>query len=163
MSGFQLAQLNIARAKAPIESPVMAEFVANLDRVNALAEHSPGFVWRLKDDAGNAAAMRPIGPDRLVNISVWQDIDALRAFVFKSGHVEIMRRRAEWFERMVEAYLVLWWIPTGHVPSIEEAMARLEQLRDQGSTAQAFTFRAAFPPPGEVATGVEVANECPAT
>ena len=163
MSGFQLAQLNIALAKAPIESPVMADFVANLDRVNALAEHSPGFVWRLKDDAGNAAAMRPIGPDTLVNMSVWQDIDALRAFVFKSGHVEIMRRRAEWFERMIEAYLVLWWVPTGHVPSIEEAMARLEQLREQGPTAQAFTFRTAFAPPGAVATDLDIANECRAT
>ncbi len=141
----------------------MAEFVANLDRVNALAEHSPGFVWRLKDDAGNAAAMRPIGPDRLVNMSVWQDIDALRAFVFKSGHVEIMRRRAEWFERMIEAYLVLWWVPAGHLPSIEEAMARLERLREQGPTAHAFTFRTTFAPPGEVATDVDVAIGCPTT
>ena len=141
----------------------MAEFVANLDRVNSLAEHSPGFVWRLKDDAGNAAGMRPIGPDMLVNMSVWQDIDALRAYVYKTGHVEIMRRRAEWFERMIEASLVLWWIPAGHLPSIEESMTRLERLREQGPTAQAFTFRAAFPLPGEIATDVDVADECPAT
>lgn len=147
MSKFQLAQLNIATIKAPLESPVMAEFVANLDRVNALAESSPGFVWRLMTPAGDATALRPLGESVIVNLSVWQDVAALSRYVYKSAHVEVMRRRKEWFEKMAEAYLVLWWMPRGHQPSVDEALERLAILRAKGPTPRAFTFRKAFDAP----------------
>ena len=103
MSAYELAQLNIALMKEPLESPRMADFVANLDRINALAESSPGFVWRLKTEEGNATALRPLGEDTLVNVSVWRDVASLNKYVYGSAHVEIMRRRKEWFERMREA------------------------------------------------------------
>ena len=140
----------------------MAEFVANLDRINALAERSPGFVWRLKDDegheaakdqgtsAGNAIALRPFGENILVNMSVWENITALSDYAFKSAHVDIMRRRREWFDRMDQAYAVLWWVPAGHHPSLAEAAARLERLRQCGATPRAFTFKESFPEPGEL-------------
>jgi hypothetical protein len=166
MSNYHLAQLNIGVIKAPLESQVMADFVANLDRINALAEASPGFVWRLQTEEGNATAIRPFEDDNmLVNMSVWKDADSLSRFVFKSAHTEIMRRRGEWFERMTQAYLVLWWVPQGHRPTVEEALARLAHVRAHGSTPHAFTFRTAFPPPDAEQAGTPFAfgNECPAT
>ena len=147
MAAYHLAQLNIAVIKAPLDSPIMAEFVANLDRINALAEATPGFVWRLKTEAGDATALRPLGDDTIVNLSVWSDIAALQRYVYQSAHVEFMRRRRAWFERMTSAYLALWWIPAGHEPSIPEALARLDTLRRRGPTPAAFTFRQAFPAP----------------
>jgi len=147
MSKFELAQLNIAVLKAPLESPVMAEFVANLDRINAVAEAAPGFVWRLQTEEGDATALRPLGENVLVNMSVWRDVEALNRYVYKSAHVEVMRRRKEWFERMAQAYLVLWWVPRGHRPTIVEAKQRLDLLRADGPTPRAFTFRNAFLPP----------------
>ena len=147
MSSFQLAQLNIAALREPLESPTMADFVANLERINALAEQSAGFVWRLKDDAGDATSLRPFGDLVIVNMSVWTDVESLRRFAFESTHVEIFRRRREWFDRMSTAYAVLWWVPHGHRPTLEEAAERLEYLRVNGVTAHGFTFREAFPPP----------------
>jgi hypothetical protein len=147
MSKYQLVQLNIARMKELLESPSMADFVANLDRINTLAERSAGFVWRLKDDCGSAVAMRPFGDDVIVNMSMWTDVASLSNYAFKSAHVEIMRRRREWFERMAEAFAVLWWVPKGHVPSIAEAKERLEHLRKFGATPHAFTFKEAHPAP----------------
>ncbi|NQV33862.1 MAG: DUF3291 domain-containing protein, partial [Phycisphaeraceae bacterium] len=126
MSAYELAQLNIAIMNEPLTSPSMADFVANLDRINALADVAPGFVWRLQTEEGDATAMRPLGEETIVNLSVWQDIDALNAYVYKSGHVEIMRRRKEWFERMKELFLVLWWVPKGHRPTVEEAIVKLD-------------------------------------
>lgn len=165
MSAYELAQLNIGVIKGPIDSPVMAEFVANLDRINALAERTPGFVWRLQTEEGNATAIRPY-PDNenmAVNLSVWKDVDSLRLFVFHSAHVEIMRRRREWFEKMDEAFLVLWWVPQGHRPDIEEAKARLELLRRKGPTAEAFTFRQSYPPPdAPQASPAAFGDVCPA-
>ena len=165
MSAYELAQLNIAHMKEPLESPSMVDFVANLDRINALAESSPGFVWRLKTDDGNATALRPLGDETLVNVSVWKDVEALNAYVYKSAHVEIMRRRKEWFERMREAYVVLWWVPRGHRPSITEAIAKLDLLRGKGPTQEAFTFRSAFPPPDAAAQSKPFGfgDECPAS
>ncbi len=166
MSTYQLAQLNIGIIKGPIDSPVMAEFVANLDRINALAERSPGFVWRLQTAEGNATAIRPYpeNENMAVNLSVWQDVDSLRRFVFQSAHVEIMRRRGEWFVKMGEAFLVLWWVPKGHIPTIEEAKERLELLRRKGPTGEAFTFRQAYPPPDAPQSAPSVfGDECPAT
>lgn len=157
MTRYHLAQLNIGIPKGPPESPVMTEFMANLDRINALAEDSPGFVWRLQTAEGNATALRPIDDTTLVNMSVWEDAESLSRFVFKSAHVEIMRRRGEWFERMKEAYLVLWWVPNGHRPTVEEALARLALLRKHGPTPEAFTFRTAFPPPDAERAGTPFA------
>lgn len=114
MSNHHLAQLNIAKAQEPLESPSMADFVANLEHVNALTEHSPGFVWRLKDGSGDATAIRPIGDDIIVNMSAWTDVASLSNYAFKSAHAEIMRRRNAWFERVAEANAVLWWVPNGH-------------------------------------------------
>lgn len=144
MTARHLAQLNIAAMKAPLDSPDMADFVANLDRINALAEAAPGFVWRLEGDGGDAAALRPLGENTLVNLSVWQDVESLHRYVYASGHVEIMRRRQDWFERMAQAYVVLWWVPAGHTPSVAEAVERLNLLRSQGPSPQAFTFKQAF-------------------
>ena len=141
----ELAQLNIALMREPLESPAMADFVANLERINALAERSPGFVWRLQTAQGDATALRPLGEDTLVNVSVWRDVECLKNYVYGSAHVELMRRRKAWFEPMREAYAVLWWVPAGHRPSVAEALARLELLRARGPTEEAFTFRRTFP------------------
>ncbi len=163
MLRYELAQLNIALLKAPLDSPLLADFVANLDRVNALAESSPGFVWRLQTSDGDATALRPVGQDTLVNMSVWKDVESLRNYVYRSAHVEVMRRRKEWFERMASAFVVLWWVPSGHRPSIQEALARLELLRSAGPSAQAFTFRQAYPPPNEQPSRspMVIGDECP--
>jgi len=165
MSACELAQLNIGIIRGPIDSPVMAEFVANLDRINALAERSPGFVWRLQTDEGNATAIRPYPDENIaINMSVWRDLESLNAFVYRSDHVEIMRRRREWFERMTEAFLVLWWVPRGHRPSVQEAIARLDTLRASGPTPAAFTFRQTFPPPDapRAEASPTFGDECPA-
>ena len=146
MSVYHLAQLNIASMKQPLESPGMADFVANLQRINALAEASPGVVGRLQDEAGDATAKRPFGEEVLVNLSLWRDIDALKDYVYKSAHAEMLKRRNEWFARMGEAHMVLWWVPAGHLPSEQEAAERLQSLRERGPTAQAFSFRQAFAP-----------------
>ena len=147
MSAFELAQLNIARMRTPLDSPEMVDFVANLDRINALAEGSPGFVWRLKDEDGNATAMRPLGDNTLVNISVWRDVAALRDYVYKSAHVDIMRRRREWFDAVDQASMVLWWVPVGHRPDEFEAAEKLALLRAQGPSPAAFSFRHAHAAP----------------
>jgi hypothetical protein len=147
MSAYELAQLNVAIMREPLESPGMADFVAYLARINALAEDSAGFVWRLQTEDGDATAMRPMGADTLINISVWRDADSLNEYVYKSAHAEIMRRRKEWFERMREAHVVLWWVRRGHRPGTAEAIERLELLRAGGPTQEAFTLRRAFPAP----------------
>ena len=147
MPSYELAQLNIAQMKAPLESPEMADFVANLERINALAEAAPGFVWRLQGEAGNATAFRPFGADTLVNLSVWRSVESLSDYVFKSLHVEIMKRRKEWFERTPEVTTVLWWVPQGHRPDEHEAMQRLHTLRTLGPSAQAFGFKQYFEAP----------------
>ena len=164
MSAYELAQLNVAVMKEPLESPSMADFVANLERINALAEGSPGFVWRLQSDEGDATAFRPLGDTTLVNMSVWKDVASLNQYVYRSAHAEIMRRRNEWFEKMREAFVVLWWVPAGHRPGIEEAIAKLEHLRAHGPTESAFTFRKAFPAPDapEARTPFALGDACPA-
>jgi hypothetical protein len=147
MASYELAQLNIAQMRTPIDAPEMADFVANLDRINALAESAPGFVWRLQSDEGNATAFRPFGDSTLVNLSVWSSVEPLNDYVYKSAHVEIMKRRKEWFDRMQDAYMVLWWVPAGHRPDEAEAMLRLQSLRALGPTERAFTFKQTFPAP----------------
>jgi Domain of unknown function (DUF3291) len=166
MSAYELAQLNIGIIRGPMDSPVMAHFAANLERINALADRSPGFVWRLQTEEGDAAGIRPFEQENmLLNMSVWRDIESLSAYVYDSAHVEVMRRRREWFERMPEAFLVLWWVAKGHRPSVAEAIAKLEMLRAKGPTAEAFTFRKAFPPPDAAQSGspITFGGACPAT
>jgi Domain of unknown function (DUF3291) len=148
MPSFHLAQINIARAKAEMDSEVMRDFVARLDEINALAEQAPGFVWRLKDEANSAVALRVFDdPLMLVNMSVWRDIDALKTFVYRSMHVELIRDREAWFDKLGSAHQALWWIPAGHLPDTREAKDRLEMLRAHGPTPAAFTFAKAFPAP----------------
>jgi hypothetical protein len=150
MAAYELAQLNVGRLRAPIDADATAGFVAALDPVNALADAAPGFVWRLQTEDGNATAVLVTDdPLFIINMSVWESIDALAEFVYKSAHVEVMRKRAAWFHRSVEAYLVLWWVPAGHRPTPDEAMDRLARLRRDGPTPHAFTFRQPFPPPGD--------------
>jgi hypothetical protein len=127
----------------------MAGFVTLLDVINAEAEKAPGFVWRLKDDSGNATAIRPLGADRLINISVWKSIGSLERFVYKNaGHADALRRRIDWFERSEEPTSCLWWQEVGTVPSVDEALVRLEQLKMFGPCLGAFTFQFRVPPPG---------------
>lgn len=144
-----LAQLNVARLLAPIDSPALADFVANLDRVNLVADRAPGFVWRLQDEAGNATALRPWGEDTIVNMSVWESVEALRDYVFDDEHVAVLRRRREWFSQYGSGHLVLWWIPRGHLPSLDEAQERLNLLDRHGPTADAFTLPHPFEPPSK--------------
>lgn len=153
---FHLAQVNVGRLKAPIDHPMIKDFAGNLDRINALAEGSPGFVWRLKGDGNNATDLA-IGDDPLFipNLSVWTDIPSLGAFVYRSGHIEIMRRRREWFEHM-DLYMTLWWVPAGHTPTVEEALEKLAHLEAHGPTAAAFTFKSPFPPPSGEAVEPEL-------
>jgi hypothetical protein len=145
---FHLAQVNIARLRAPLDDPLLAGFVARLDDVNALADASPGFVWRLQTDAGNATALRAYDDDRILfNLSLWQTPERLREFVYRSAHVEVMRQRKSWFERFDGPYYALWWVAAGHTPSVAEAKERLEHLRAHGETAHAFSFAKLFPSP----------------
>ena len=149
MPSYHLAQLNIARLIEPIDSPRLADFVANLDRINALAEQSPGFIWRLQTEEGDATAIRPFGDDYIVNLSVWSSIESLHQYVYRSAHIEVMRRRKEWFEKMREAYSVLWWVPERHIPTVIEAKVRLQTLQREGPSAEAFTFTRPYPSPAE--------------
>ena len=128
MSRYHLAQLNIAMLREPLESPGMADFVANLERINALAEASPGYLWRLQDEAGDATAIRPFGAEVLVNLSLWRDVQSLSDYVYKSAHAEMLKRRREWFDKAEQAHMVLWWVPAGHRPGVEEAAERLAHL-----------------------------------
>ncbi|MBX2837390.1 MAG: DUF3291 domain-containing protein [Gammaproteobacteria bacterium] len=149
MSSWELAQLNIATLVAPIESPTLTDFVAALDRINELADNAPGFVWRYQtDDDNSAEAEQSFGSDVIVNLSVWESIEQLHDYVYRTGHAQIMSRRKEWFTKMTNAYAVLWWVPQGHQPTPHEAKLKLELLRDKGPTADAFTFKQAFPNPG---------------
>jgi heme-degrading monooxygenase HmoA len=143
-----LAQVNIARLLAPIDSPRLADFVAGLEPVNALADGSPGFVWRLQDDAGDATAIRPYEDERImVNLSVWQSLDALRAFVQSDEHRSYLRRRREWFARLDQPIVALWWVRAGEIPTVADAKERLALLERLGPTPAAFTFRTTFPAP----------------
>ena len=142
---YHLAEVNIGRILGPMDSPVMAEFAANLDRINALAETSEGFIWRLKDDTNNATSI-PITEDRflILNLSVWRNIDDLFTFTYRTAHAEYVKRRTEWFERMKEMYLACWYVPAGHNPTVAEAMDRIAHIRQHGPTPHAFNFKRRF-------------------
>lgn len=146
-----LAELNIGRTVAPIDHPMMAEFVDNLERINALGDGSPGFVWRLSDETGSATSIRAFEDPRMIlNMTVWESIEALREYIYRSDHVEYLRRRREWFEPLDGPSLVLWWVPAGHIPTVDEALGRLERLAADGPTPQAFTLKTPFPPADRV-------------
>ena len=137
-----LAQVNIAKLLHPIDHPEIAEFVNNLDRINQLAEQSPGFIWRLKDESGNATQLKYFpDPRMIVNMSVWGNPEVLKDFVYRSGHLSIYLKRADWFAPHDSAYMALWWIPAGHIPSVAEAKERLDHLNLHGESEYAFTFR----------------------
>jgi hypothetical protein len=148
MAAYHVAQCNVGRVLAPLDSPQLAGFVAALEPVNRMADEAPGFVWRLQTEAGDATAIRAFEDDMLLlNMSVWESIEALAEFTYRTPHRDVMRRRREWFDRLADAYLVLWWVPAGTLPTVVEARARLEVLRRDGPTPEAFTFRSPFPPP----------------
>jgi len=147
-AGHQLAQINIARMRAPIDDPIMASFRAQLEAVNAAAEASSGFVWRLQDESGDATAIRSFEDDLiLVNMSVWQDVEMLQDYTYRSDHIRLLRDRKHWFEPMDGPTIALWWIPTGHIPTPEEGKIHLAMLMKNGPTAEAFAFHQSFDPP----------------
>ena len=150
MRQYHIAQINIARMLAPIDDPIMAEFVAQLPPINALADQSPGFVWRLQSEDGDATSIRVYDDDFIiVNLTVWESVDALREYVYKSAHQGVLRDRKRWFEKFDGPYYALWWIPVGQNPSPEEGRERLDHLRENGDTAYAFSFEKVFPKPSE--------------
>jgi heme-degrading monooxygenase HmoA len=167
-SSYHLAQINIGRALVPMDHPQFADFMAALAPINALADAHPGFVWRFQTDDGNATAVRPYDDDRMmINFSVWKDLESLRDFTYSGDHAAIMRRRREWFEKMADLYMALWWVPAGHIPSVEEAVAKLEHLRQFGPSPEVFTFRQFYPAPDtetetQTITPTTVADPCPA-
>ncbi|MEU0488562.1 DUF3291 domain-containing protein [Nocardiopsis changdeensis] len=146
--GHQLAQFNIGRLKAPLSDPSMEGFTSQIEPVNLMAEKAPGFVWRLIEEGKeDATGLRPFGDSYLVNYSVWEDLETLWDFTYRTDHLELLRGRREWFERSEGPHLVLWWIPSGTIPSVEEAGRRLDLLREHGPSPEAFTLRTHFPPP----------------
>ena len=161
-----VAQVNIAIPREPIDSPALAEFVANLEPVNALADAAPGFVWRLQDESGDATAIRPFDDERLmINMSVWESVEALWSFVYDGRHLEVMRRRREWFTRLAESHMALWWMPAGEIPTTADAERRIDHLRAHGPTPHAFTFKRHFPAPDEATSAAPIVDDrepCPA-
>jgi hypothetical protein len=150
MPDYHLAQINIARMLAPIDDLLMADFVAQLPAINALAEESPGFVWRLQSESGDATSIKVYDDDMIIiNLTVWENVDALREYVYKSAHHGVLRERKRWFEKFEGSYYAMWWVPAGHLPDPQEGKERLEYLRGHGDTAYAFSFKHVFPKPIE--------------
>jgi hypothetical protein len=146
---YELAEVNIARLKAPLDSPQLKDFVDALDPVNADADAADGFVWRLQSDSGNATDVAVFGDSWLIlNMSVWRDTNSLTAYMYQGRHREMLARRRDWFERVQEAMVALWWVPAGHRPTVAEAESRLLHIRTHGPTPYAFTLRTQFPPQG---------------
>lgn len=161
--GVHLAQLNVGRLRAPIDDPMIDGFRMNLARINSLAEVSPGYVWRLQDDSGDATSIKPFDDElEIVNLSVWESIEALANFAYRSGHVELLRRRRDFFETPNQPILCLWWIPATTVPTVEEAIGRLTYLRTHGPSPRAFTFRNRFEPGSDQARRGDSLDVCPA-
>jgi hypothetical protein len=143
---YHVAQVNIGRVRAQLEDPIMAGFVNRLDEINALADKTAGFVWRLQTTEGNATYLRPYDDDRMLfNMSVWETVEALKQYVYRSTHAELLRQRHNWFEKIAGVYTALWWVPEKHIPSVDEAKKRLEHLEAHGPTQFAFTFKTVFP------------------
>ena len=146
---WHVAQMNVGTVLYPTDDPRIAEFMGLLDQVNAMADASPGFVWRLQSAQGNATdILVSEDPYFLVNLSVWQDVESLFDFVYRSSHRLVMAKRRHWFARPTGAYQVLWWIPTGSIPTPAAGLDRLRWLEQNGPSSHAFTFREKYPPPG---------------
>ncbi|WP_406355359.1 DUF3291 domain-containing protein [Streptomyces sp. NBC_00658] len=144
--GYELAQVNIGRLKAPLDSPQLKDFVEALDPVNAVADAADGFVWRLQSDSGDATDLAVFDDEWLIiNMSTWRDANALTAFMYQGQHRELLARRRDWFERVEEAMVAMWWVPAGHRPTVAEAEERILHLREHGPAAYAFTLRKSFP------------------
>jgi len=149
VSRHHLAQINVGRLVAPEGDPQVQEFFDNLERINALADASPGFVWRLQSEAGNATDIKPTAdPLFIANMSVWETAETLFAYVYKSAHTSVLAKRRDWFERPETAFQALWWVERGHTPSIEEGLSKLWHLDRFGATPHAFTFKSRFAEPG---------------
>jgi hypothetical protein len=160
---MHLAQLNIGRLRAPLDDPAIDDFRNNLARINALAEISPGFVWRLQDEGGDATGIKLFEDDlEIVNLSVWTSVEALADFAYRSDHVQQLRRRREFFEAPTQPIMCLWWIREGTLPTPQEALSRLNHLRTHGPTPTAFTFRHRFDPDSDVARHGTDRDACPA-
>jgi len=141
MPKFHLAQINIAQAKAEMDSPIMNGFTSRLDEINKIAEESTGFVWRLQDEAGDATSIRVFEDNLLlVNMSVWRSIEDLKNFVYRSFHQELLKNKNDWFNKGTAPYQAMWWVPVGHMPTVEEAIEKLELLRRNGPTTEVFHF-----------------------
>lgn len=150
MTGYHIAQINIARMLAPIDDPLMSDFVSQLPPVNTLAETSPGFVWRLQSESGDATGIRVYDDEMIIiNLTVWESVVSLREYVYKGAHQAVLRERKRWFEKFDGPYYALWWIPAGHLPTAEEGRQRMEYLREHGDTDFAFSFKKIFAPPAE--------------
>lgn len=162
VSDFHLAQVNVGRMLAPLDSPQLAGFVAQLAEINAVADQAPGFVWRMVDDSGaDATNLRPQDDDDLllINCSVWESVEALRDYTYRSDHLKVLARRREWFERLSDFYVALWWVPAGHRPTVDEAMGRIALIREAGEGPEAFTFRSPHPPPAVSPAGPGLARQ----
>jgi hypothetical protein len=166
MTNYHVAQVNIGRIKAPLNDPIMAGFMNRLDELNALADRSPGFIWRLQTGEGNATYFRPYDHDDriLLNMSVWENMEVLKHYVYRSMHAELLRQRHEWFEKFEGTYAALWWVPQRHRPSIDEAKQRIAHLDTHGPTEFAFTFKSPFPPNEDFQKGINWSafKSCPA-
>ncbi|NUO99225.1 MAG: DUF3291 domain-containing protein [Nonomuraea sp.] len=143
---MHLAELNVAHLRAPIDAPELAEFVALLEPINAVADEAPGFVWRMKESESDptATVTHDYGDHLLINFSVWESLETLWNYAYRSAHLDVLRRRREWFLRVAEPYMVMWWIPEGHIPTLAEGMARLERLKAEGPSPAAFTFKDSY-------------------
>ena len=165
MGQYNIAQVNIGRIRAELSDPVMAGFVNRLDEINALAESSPGFVWRLAGAENNATYLRPFEDAWMIlNMSVWDSVEHLWQFVYQTSHRELLRQRHAWFEKLTNVYAALWWVPAAHFPSVDEAKQRLTHLEKNGPTQFAFTFQKLFEPDEEFQRRIDWASfrPCPA-
>lgn len=165
MADYQIAQVNIGRMKGQLDEPIMAGFARRLEEINALADTSPGFVWRLRTPEGDATYLRPYDDDRILfNMSVWETVEALKQYVYRTAHAELLRQRREWFEKIDMVSVALWWVPVNHIPGIDEAKKRLAYLDAHGPTQFAFTFKAVFPPDHDFQRSIDWSSfqPCPA-
>ena len=159
MADYHLAQINVALANAPFDSPELAEFLEQVDAINAPADQSPGFIWRLQTPEGNTTGVRINDDDRLfLNLTVWESVEALREYAYRSGHIDVMRRRKEWFVPYGSNYLAMWWVPAVTLPTVDEGLARIEYIDEYGASAHAFGFRQQFPPESQGSTARRLAT-----
>jgi len=147
---YQLAQVNIARMNADIEDPAMSGFAQRLEEINALADFSKGFVWRFKTEEGDDTYLRPFDDTRILfNMSVWETVEDLKNYVYASKHIELLKSKNDWFKKLDEAHLALWWIEKGRIPSVEDALEILELIKTNGPSPKAFTFAKPYPKPNK--------------